>query len=178
MALTRLTCPACARMLEIDDESLGQEIECGACSQVFVAGSPLKRASDSFRGTDRSGPVTVDQPKKKGRKRRRDRDDDDDLEYDYDDYDPRPHRRGRRYREDQKSRVAYIILAVFLGNLGIHNFYAGRTSSGIAQLLITVISIPLMFACIGFVTFWIPYVWSLIEIIVVEEDGNRVPMAS
>ncbi|MBQ3218003.1 MAG: TM2 domain-containing protein [Akkermansia sp.] len=28
-----------------------------------------------------------------------------------------------------KSRLAYILLGVFLGSLGIHNFYAGYTCS-------------------------------------------------
>ena len=38
---------------------------------------------------------------------------------------------------EQKSRVVYVILGIFLGVLGIHNFYEGRTYCGIAQLLTT-----------------------------------------
>ena len=34
-----------------------------------------------------------------------------------------------------KSRLAYILLAILLGTLGIHNFFAGYTGKGIAQLL-------------------------------------------
>lgn len=33
-----------------------------------------------------------------------------------------------------KSKVAALVIAFFLGNLGIHRFYLGHTSSGIAML--------------------------------------------
>jgi TM2 domain-containing membrane protein YozV len=72
----------------------------------------------------------------------------------------------------------YIILALFLGQLGVHNFYAGRISPAVAQLLITALSIPLMCVVVGFVTVWIPWVWAIIEIIVVDRDGNNIPMTS
>jgi hypothetical protein len=31
-----------------------------------------------------------------------------------------------------KSRVAYVLLGLFLGGLGIHNFYAGYTGKAVA----------------------------------------------
>lgn len=40
------------------------------------------------------------------------------------------------------SKIAYILLAVFLGSLGIHKFYAGRTGSGILYLLFCWTFIP------------------------------------
>ena len=36
--------------------------------------------------------------------------------------------------ESPKSKVAAILLAFFLGFLGVHNFYLGRTGRGLAQL--------------------------------------------
>ena len=30
-----------------------------------------------------------------------------------------------------KSKVAFVLLGVFLGSLGIHNFYIGRTKQGV-----------------------------------------------
>lgn len=36
-----------------------------------------------------------------------------------------------------KSRMIYIILAIFLGTLGVHNFYAGYKKKGITELLLT-----------------------------------------
>ncbi len=39
----------------------------------------------------------------------------------------------------QKSRIAAGILAILLGTYGIHSFYLGNTSRGLAQLLIAVL---------------------------------------
>lgn len=38
----------------------------------------------------------------------------------------------------QKSKMAAGLLGIFLGSLGIHNFYLGYTGKAVAQLLITV----------------------------------------
>lgn len=63
-----------------------------------------------------------------------------------------------------KSRVSYVILALLLGALGIHNFYAGYTGKGIAQLCITLIS----FGVLAFVS----AIWALIEAITVTQDAS------
>jgi TM2 domain-containing membrane protein YozV len=65
-----------------------------------------------------------------------------------------------------KSRGIFIVLGLFLGCLGIHNFYAGDHGRGAAQLLITIL---LGWLVIGLV---ITVVWSLIEILAVTNDGN------
>ena len=67
----------------------------------------------------------------------------------------------------RKSRVAYVLLAIFLGEIGVHNFYAGYIGRGIAQLLITILSFGLLF--------WVSWIWAIVELCVVSEDGNRVP---
>ena len=67
-----------------------------------------------------------------------------------------------------KIRVAYIILALLFGALGIHNFYAGRVGCGIAQLLITLfigwLILPLL--AVG--------LWVFIEMLAVTTDGRGV----
>ena len=70
-----------------------------------------------------------------------------------------------------KSRVIYIVMALFLGVFGVHNFYAERTGCGVAQLLITVFAGWLVFPlfAVG--------VWVLVEICVVKTDGRGVPFA-
>ena len=69
-----------------------------------------------------------------------------------------------------KSRAAYIVLALFFGCLGIHNFYGGFVGRGITQLLIFFF---------GWIMCFIPNIivlfWSLIEAICQTHDacGNR-----
>lgn len=69
-----------------------------------------------------------------------------------------------------KSGLAFILLAIFLGSLGVHNFYAGYTKKGVIQLLITVISF-------GFLSL-ISWIWAIVDIITVKQDANGVPFAS
>jgi TM2 domain-containing membrane protein YozV len=67
-----------------------------------------------------------------------------------------------------KSRVAYILLGLFLGGLGIHNFYAGYAGRGVAQLLLNLFL---------FWTLLVPVavgVWVILQIIVVDRDSNGV----
>ena len=54
-----------------------------------------------------------------------------------------------------KSKLAAGLLGIFLGYLGVHNFYLGFTSKAVAQLLMTVLS------C-GFLSF-ASGVWGLVE---------------
>ena len=67
----------------------------------------------------------------------------------------------------KKSRIAYIVLALVFGEIGVHNFYAGYIGRGVAQLLITVLSFGLLF--------WISWIWAVIEICAVDHDGKGVP---
>ena len=68
-----------------------------------------------------------------------------------------------------KSRTAYVLLGLFLGSLGIHNFYAGYTGRGVAQLLITLFGV---WFCIPWVAVM---VWVLVEVCSVTHDaqGNQ-----
>lgn len=49
------------------------------------------------------------------------------------------------------NKVAYCILAFFLGWLGIHKFYAGRSGAGIAMLLFSWTFIPAIIALVDFI---------------------------
>ena len=44
----------------------------------------------------------------------------------------------------RKSKMAAGLLGIFLGFLGVHNFYLGNTSKAIAQLLISVVGQKLL----------------------------------
>ena len=67
-----------------------------------------------------------------------------------------------------KTRLAYILLALFLGTLGIHNFYAGHTKHGVIKLVLLV-------ACgLGLI---VNPIWSIVEIITVKQDAQGNTLA-
>ena len=80
------------------------------------------------------------------------------------------------YDSQKKSKIIAGLLGIFLGSLGIHNFYLGYTSKGITQLLLTLVG---WIACgIGPI---IASIWGLIEGILIltgsineDADGNRL----
>ena len=72
-----------------------------------------------------------------------------------------------------KSKIAAGLFGIFLGALGVHNFYLGFTGKAVAQLLITVLSCGIL----GFVS----AIWGLIEGIIIlssndykDADGNSL----
>jgi TM2 domain-containing membrane protein YozV len=70
-----------------------------------------------------------------------------------------------------KSRGVIIILGLFLGCLGIHNFYAGYYAKGAIQLVITAV---LGWMIVGLV---ITGIWALIEVITVTADAQGHAMS-
>jgi TM2 domain-containing membrane protein YozV len=68
-----------------------------------------------------------------------------------------------------KARWVYIVLGLFLGLLGVHNFYAGYNNRGAGQLVLTLLTgwliLPLFFIAL----------WVLLEIASVNQDANGVP---
>lgn len=67
--------------------------------------------------------------------------------------------------KDQKRRWIYIMLALFLGLFGVHNFYARRIFNGILQLLLTL-------SLIGII---ITIIWVISDIRSIKQDGRGVP---
>ncbi len=70
--------------------------------------------------------------------------------------------------QPRKSRVAFVVLGIFLGALGIHNYYAGYAKKGTWQLCISVMS-----------CFWlspVSWVWAIVEICAVNCDADGNPL--
>lgn len=70
--------------------------------------------------------------------------------------------------EDQKSKLAAGLLGIFLGGLGIHNFYLGYTGKAIAQIVLS--------CCFG-----LGAIWGFIEGILIltgniNKDANGNPL--
>lgn len=70
-----------------------------------------------------------------------------------------------------KSRIAYILLGIFLGCFGVHNFYAGYTGKAVAQLLIAVLLSWTVIAPI------IVFIWAIVDICNVTKDAHGRPFA-
>lgn len=66
----------------------------------------------------------------------------------------------------RKNRTTYVVLALFLGCFGVHNFYAGYTGKGIAQLLITLLIGWLLVPLLAIA------VWVIIEMCSVTADAK------
>lgn len=64
-----------------------------------------------------------------------------------------------------KSWVAAILLAFFLGSLGVHNFYLGYTKQGVIQLVLTILGWATSVIFIGFIFLAIVWVWVLVDFV-------------
>lgn len=72
-----------------------------------------------------------------------------------------------------KSKLVAGLLAIFLGGIGVHNFYLGYNDKAIAQLLIFILS------CTVFS--FVSCIWALIEAVMIftgsiNVDANGVPL--
>lgn len=63
-----------------------------------------------------------------------------------------------------RSRLIYILLALFVGVLGIHNFYAGFKVRGVISVLLTI-------TCVGVI---VSVIMALIDIVTVTHDAAGV----
>lgn len=66
----------------------------------------------------------------------------------------------------RRSRLTYILLGLFLGAFGGHNFYAGYIKRAVLQLLLTVLT-----CFFGAIISWI---WAIAEICIVNQDDDGV----
>ncbi len=68
------------------------------------------------------------------------------------------------YGRSQKSRTTYIVLGIFLGAFGIHNFYSGYVGRAVGQLCLTVLTVGYL----GIIS----WVWAIVEVCIVEKDST------
>ena len=81
------------------------------------------------------------------------------------------------YNSQQKSKIAAGVLGIFLGGLGIHNFYLGFTTKAVIQLLVCIVG--------GIITCGLASVaaeiWGFVEGILIltgsiNQDAQGVPL--
>lgn len=70
-----------------------------------------------------------------------------------------------------KGRTAFVLLGLFLGFLGVHNFYAGYTGRAVAQLLICILTGWLILPLVAL------FIWIIVEICVVTTDAQGHPFS-
>lgn len=63
-----------------------------------------------------------------------------------------------------KTRVIFVLLGIFLGVFGVHNFYAGYVKKGAIQLCVTLLSC--FYAAV------VSWIWAIIEICTVNKDAE------
>lgn len=72
-------------------------------------------------------------------------------------------------RYQPKDKTTALILAIFLGWLGVHRFYVGKIGTGILMLLV-------VFCSLG-----VGWIWTLIDIIMIAtdkfKDSNGYPLS-
>ncbi len=71
----------------------------------------------------------------------------------------------------RRSRVNFVLLGVFLGSFGAHNFYAGYMKRAAVQVLLTVF---VLFAGGAFWGGLVSWLWALVEVFVVKNDDDGV----
>ena len=74
---------------------------------------------------------------------------------------------------ERKSKLVAGLLGILLGVFGVHNFYLGNTSKGLAQCLITVLSLGIFAA--------VSAIWGLVEGIMIltgsiNRDAKGIPL--
>ena len=89
---------------------------------------------------------------------------------------------------DQKSKLAAGLLGIFLGSLGIHNFYLGHTGKAVGQLVGTIVGYVLLIVVIGIFIIAGISIWALIEGILILSarpgsypwgvDARGIPLSS
>lgn len=178
----KIECPHCEQHYEIDDEYIGQIIECQKCKQEFVA-EPLPvpvvaeppRTSKRGKGSDVKAGITPANKKC-------------------------PFCRGdvaadaqkcchcgewivEKAHNDQKNtdknEIVFVILGVFLGLIGVHNFYVNEKAAGFEKILLFLLGIYLFdwfpHSRIGVVVLFINAIWVIVEIIRNAKHIRRSP---
>ena len=167
MADFKFNCPHCKQSLEAPEELLGQVINCPSCNGSIQLPNPEPQPpataslppQDQTRACPFCGETILAVAVK--------------CKHCGEFLHPVLHRpnipifRGKvQPLPSSKSRGTYIILGLFLGGLGIHNFYAGRYAPGAIQLIIM---LALGWFGIGIV---IVGIWVLCELFAITEDGE------
>ena len=168
----KIECPWCKQHYSVDDSFVGQKIECSVCGRYFTVGNP--HVSQNCNPLPPPPPQYSQPPPQYGQ--------------------PMQQVFYVQVPSKAKSRGIYVMLGIFLGNLGVHDFYAGHIARGVAHLILG------MWFFVGFlvqiskaegqyaqydlayalwtlmIAFLVNSIWVLVELIKIKNDGKGMPM--
>lgn len=83
----------------------------------------------------------------------------------------------------QKSKILAIVLALLLGGLGVHNFYMGHNTLGLAKIALNAFGIAMSLLAVGQALLFIAGLWVILEAIMIafglgnmKTDRHDVPL--
>jgi TM2 domain-containing membrane protein YozV len=66
-----------------------------------------------------------------------------------------------------KSKTTAALLAFFLGTLGIHRFYTGKTGTAVVMLILSIIGYIGLLFVFGIFVIWAVEIWAFIDFIII-----------
>lgn len=196
-----ILCPFCKQSYEVEPDVIGKKVQCSVCNESFVAHrnrsrQPQEQAPQWTSTSTKQQPYRSDQAQQASSTQEK--------------YILPPRGQvqsaygipqNQSYPQQQvvyiqvpskaKSRGIYVMLGVFLGTLGVHNFYAGHIARGVAHLCLGLWfflgflvklsraedAIDVSFAFMTLlIVFLVNSVWAIFEIITIKNDGKGIPM--
>ena len=157
------TCPYCNTKLQVKDEWRGMKTACPLCYENFVIScNDQQPAGPSPDANVKNCPFCGEIIKKQAVFCKH-------CRQHLKPFANPNEQNSRQNATPPKQRIAYILFGIFLGGLGIHNFYAGYSGKGTTQLLISLLTGWLILPYIAV------FIWTVIEICTIDKDANGVP---
>ena len=160
-------CPGCQSVVSLEEHMLGSRVRC-QCGHVFQAGrapenAPASSAGSSPYQSDVNAETTYNPPQapvKAPQSGYAQQPNPQQASFPAANV-PQPH--AHAGHQPLKSKIAAGLLAIFIGQFGVHNFYLGYTNLGITQVVLTVIGY--VTSCFGIGVFLVAGVaiWAFVE---------------
>ena len=205
MGIIKIECPSCNQHYSVDVSFVGQKVECTVCGNSFTLRSrnviswdatqqplfkepkkPQEKSQSTINYTDNKTPIehaekmpppheirqfTYEMPQNSGC--------------------PQQQVVYIQVPSKEKNRGIYVMLGLFFGTLGVHDFYAGHIARGVAHFCLGLwfflgflvrlsraedaIDVSFAFLLL-LIVFLVNSIWAIFEIITIKNDGKGIPM--